>query len=77
MTLNDQLDYFRQTVNIAARVQNLANADEIYVTEKIYAHPGVRDALQALEVQSRGAQLKGISSSQQVYRVVSGTGLPA
>ena len=29
VTLNDRLDYFGQTVNIAARVQNLADADEI------------------------------------------------
>ena len=72
VTLNDQLDYFGQTVNIAARVQNLANADEIYVTEEIYGHEGVRHALGKLEVESRKAQLKGITSSQQVYRVVSG-----
>jgi len=72
VTLNDQLDYFGQTVNIAARVQNLANADEIYVTEEIYGHEGVRDALRKLDVESRKAQLKGITSSQQVYRVASG-----
>jgi len=71
VTLNDQLDYFGQTVNIAARVQNLANADEIYVTEEIYGHEGVRHALKMLEVEPQSAQLKGISSSQQVYRVVS------
>ena len=29
VTLNDRLDYFGQTVNIAARVQNLADADEL------------------------------------------------
>jgi class 3 adenylate cyclase len=72
VTLNDQLDYFGQTVNIAARVQNLANADEIYVTEEVYGHEGVRHALRQLEVESRAAQLKGITSSQQVYRIASG-----
>ena len=72
LTLNDQLDYFGQTVNIAARVQNLANADEIYVTEEIYGHEGVRQVLQKLGVESRKARLKGITSSQQVYRVMSG-----
>ena len=71
VTLNDQLDYFGQTVNIAARVQNLANADEIYVTEEVYGHEGVRDALQRLVVERQSAQLKGITSTQQVYRVVS------
>jgi len=72
VTLNDQLDYFGQTVNIAARVQNLANADEIYVTEEVYGHEGVRQALQRLDVEPQSARLKGISSSQQVYRVASG-----
>jgi class 3 adenylate cyclase len=72
VTLNDQLDYFGQTVNIAARVQNLANADEIYVTEEVYGHEGVRHALRELVVEPRAAQLKGITSSQQVYRVLSG-----
>ena len=71
VTLNDQLDYFGQTVNIAARVQNLANADEIYVTEEVYGHAAVRDALQGLTVEPQAAQLKGISSTQQVYRVLS------
>ena len=75
VTLNDQLDYFGQTVNIAARVQNLANADEIYVTEEIYGQTAVRDALQGLAVEQQAAQLKGISSTQQVYRVLSGASI--
>jgi class 3 adenylate cyclase len=33
VTLNERLDYFGQTVNIAARVQNLADGDEICITE--------------------------------------------
>jgi class 3 adenylate cyclase len=32
VTLNERLDYFGQTVNIAARVQNLADGDEICIT---------------------------------------------
>ena len=33
VTLNERLDYFGQTVNIAARVQHLAGGDEICLTE--------------------------------------------
>ena len=33
VTLNDRLDYFGQTVNIAARVQGVAGANEIVVTD--------------------------------------------
>ena len=43
VTLNDRLDYFGQTVNIAARVQNLADADEIFVSQDVYDAAGVRD----------------------------------
>jgi len=41
VTLNDRLDYFGQTVNIASRVEHLAEGDEICLTEEVYAAPGV------------------------------------
>lgn len=74
VTLNDQLDYFGQTVNIASRVQNLASADELYVTEEVYGQEGVRNALAGLETEAHAAQLKGITSTQQVYRIASKAG---
>jgi class 3 adenylate cyclase len=69
--LNDRLDYFGQTVNIASRVQGLATASSIYATEPI-----VRDA-KAAEVLSRAGvtplaqrhSLKGISESLTVYEI--------
>ena len=45
VTLNDRLDYFGQTVNIASRVEHLAEGDEICLTEEVYASPGVADLL--------------------------------
>ncbi len=70
VTLNDRLDYFGQTVNIAARVQGLADAEEIYLTEDVYNAPGVRELLKApFRVEARQAQLKGIEQSLVVYRV--------
>jgi class 3 adenylate cyclase len=47
VTLNERLDYFGQTVNIAARVQDLADADEIFVRQDVYDATGVRDGLAA------------------------------
>lgn len=32
---NDRLDFFGQTANIPARVQGLADADEIYLTDEV------------------------------------------
>jgi class 3 adenylate cyclase len=36
VTLNERLDYFGQTVNLAARVQRLAAENDIYMSDEIY-----------------------------------------
>jgi class 3 adenylate cyclase/predicted RNA-binding Zn-ribbon protein involved in translation (DUF1610 family) len=69
VTLNDRLDYFGQTVNIAARVQGLADAGEIYISEDIYNFPGVREALEGCNVVAEQAVVKGVSGKLQVYKV--------
>ena len=72
VTLNDRLDFFGQTINIAARVQGLADADEIYITDEIYRAPGVGELLRDLHVTAQQASLKGVQRSVSVYRVASG-----
>ena len=69
VTLNERLDYFGQTVNIAARVQNLADADEIFVSQDVYDAAGVRDELAAFAVEPRTAQLRGVQQELPVFRV--------
>ena len=69
VTLNDRLDYFGQTVNIAARVQNLANADEIVVSQDVYDATGVRDGLAGFTVEPQTAQLRGVQQALPVFRV--------
>lgn len=69
VTLNDRLDYFGQTVNIAARVQGLAEAEEIYVTEGVYRHPGVSELLQGFNVKPEETRLKGIERAVAVYKI--------
>lgn len=69
VTLNERLDYFGQTVNIAARVQGVAASDELCMTSEVINAPGVRELLKGLEVRDESARLKGISDSMQVYRV--------
>ncbi|MFP3646401.1 adenylate/guanylate cyclase domain-containing protein [Paraburkholderia sp. SIMBA_054] len=39
VTLNDNLDYFGQAVNVAARVQSFADAGEICLSEALYSSP--------------------------------------
>jgi hypothetical protein len=60
VTLNENLDYFGQTVNIAARVQSFADAGEICLTEALYAASGVRQLLARHDVEELDAPLRGV-----------------
>jgi class 3 adenylate cyclase len=70
VNLNDNLDYFGQTVNVAARVQSLAGAGEICISEALYGAPGVSDLLAGHRVIEFGAPLHGIEGDASVYRIV-------
>lgn len=69
--LNERLDYFGRTVNIAARVQGLAAAGEIVCTEIVYTSLGVREVVAAagLVPTQVSASLKGISGDVPVVRL--------
>jgi class 3 adenylate cyclase len=69
--LNERLDYFGQTVNVAARVQGVASADEIAITEPVYMAPGSQDIIRAaaLNASRERAQLKGVEGETTVYRL--------
>jgi class 3 adenylate cyclase len=69
VTLNERLDYFGQTVNIAARVQNLADGDEICITEEVYGAPDVAEIIAPYPVTKSQAELKGVSKAMSVYRL--------
>ena len=69
VTLNENLDYFGQTVNIAARVQSFAEAAEICLTEALYTAPSVRELLAGLHVEEFDAPLRGVEGNARVYRV--------
>jgi class 3 adenylate cyclase len=56
-------------LNIAARVQNLADADEIYISDDVYAADGVQGELAGLAVAQQLATLKGIRNDLRVYCV--------
>ena len=71
VTLNERIDYFGQTVNIASRVQGSAGGDEIYLTEEIYSSPGVLDLLQkhGCKIESILIELKDIEEQVKIYKV--------
>jgi class 3 adenylate cyclase len=69
VTLNERLDYFGQTVNIAARVQHLAGGDEICLTKDVYDSGGIAEILAPYPVEQSRAELKGVTNAVSVYRV--------
>jgi class 3 adenylate cyclase len=68
VTSNEQLDYFGQTANIASRVQNLADAGEICLSQSVYEAGAVRAAL-GEELRPELVGLKGVSDGLRVYRL--------
>ncbi len=71
VSLNDRLDYFGQTVNIAARVQGLADSQSIFATEPIVRQDAVMRLLasQNLVPQPRQHALRGLSDLYTVYEI--------
>ncbi|MGA7308015.1 MAG: adenylate/guanylate cyclase domain-containing protein [Pseudolabrys sp.] len=71
VTLNDRLDYFGQTVNIAARVQNLADAQAILATKSVVEHPSVSKLLEGskLAPTARDAILRGVAGKMTIYQI--------
>jgi class 3 adenylate cyclase len=61
VTLNERLDYFGQTVNLAARVQRLAADNEIYLSDEMYSLPGAGDLLATMQSHAQIVHVKGIA----------------
>jgi class 3 adenylate cyclase len=69
--LNERLDYFGQTVNIAARVQGIAAAREIVLTGAIREAPGAREIIRGsgFGEAAEQARLKGVKNEVPVWRL--------
>ncbi|HUR90234.1 MAG TPA: adenylate/guanylate cyclase domain-containing protein [Ramlibacter sp.] len=71
VTLNDRLDYFGQTVNIASRVQGLATTPSIYATEPVIHDAATASLLAAAGVTpvAQRHALRGISEEFTIYEI--------
>jgi class 3 adenylate cyclase len=71
VVLNDRQDYFGQTVNIAARVQGLAESRSIYATGAVVGHPGTSRLLDSngLTPTPQRAALRGIADELTLYEI--------
>jgi class 3 adenylate cyclase len=71
VTLNGQQDYFGQTVNVASRVQGLADSRSIMVTEQVVENADARALLETsgLKPTPRSVALSGIADKVSVYEI--------
>lgn len=74
VTLNDRLDYFGSTVNVAARLEAQSTGDDVVISTAVYSDPEVRDLLSdsanALTTTRFEIPLKGFDEEQfELWRV--------
>jgi class 3 adenylate cyclase len=71
VTLNDRLDYFGQTVNIAARVQSLADSRAIFATKSVVENSLVSKILEAgkHKLTEQSAALRGVADKMAVFQI--------
>lgn len=71
VAMNERQDYFGQTVNIASRVQGLADSQSIFATGAVIDDQKTGDLLRqkALRPQSHKVSLRGIAQGVQVYAI--------
>jgi class 3 adenylate cyclase len=74
VTLNDRLDYFGSTVNIAARLEGLSTGEDVILSAAVRADPEVDELLAADELALTAepfvSMLKGLDTEMvELYRV--------
>ena len=67
VTLNGRLDYFGQTVNLAARVQGLAAENEICLSDEMCSLTGAHELLAAMQSNVQTVHVKGIAREIAVH----------
>jgi class 3 adenylate cyclase len=72
VTLNDRLDYFGSTVNMAARLEGLSNGNDVIISRALYDDPEVRELVDSGELQATAfdVELKGFEKERfELWRV--------
>jgi class 3 adenylate cyclase len=72
VTLNDRLDYFGSTVNMAARLESLSTGNDVIISRALYNDPEVREFLADENLQATPFEmlLKGFQDEQfELWRV--------
>jgi class 3 adenylate cyclase len=72
VTLNDRLDYFGSTVNMAARLEGLSTGNDVIISGALYDDPEVRELIEStdLEASPFDVELKGFENERfELWRV--------
>lgn len=77
VTLNDRLDYFGSTVNLAARLEGQSDGSDVVISNIVYTDPEVRemllDPMSQLVAQPLEMRLKGFSEERfELWRIMRG-----
>lgn len=75
VTLNDRLDYFGSTVNMAARLESLSTGDDVVISAAVHNDPEVRELISSTDTKLRATrfrnELKGFDEEQfELWRVM-------
>ena len=71
VTLNERLDYFGQTVNLAARLSGLAQGNDVILSHAILDEAKTRALAESLgEMLPLAAQLRGLPDDFELHRLV-------
>ncbi len=72
VTLNERLDYFGSTVNMAARLEGLSTGNDVIISRALYDDPEVRALVDSAEIEASAfdVELKGFEKERfELWRV--------
>ena len=73
VTLNERLDYFGTTINLASRLEKYSEGQDLILSTTVYEDPEVQEFIQKntglLIIEPVAAQLKGFDEEVQLWRV--------
>src|SRR5205085_9879318 len=70
VNLNDRLDYFGSTVNMAARLQGQSAGGDIVLSRAVADDPAVKPLLAGVPVREESVPLKGFAQPVEFVRVL-------
>ena len=70
MNLNDRLDYFGSTVNMAARLQGQSQGGDIVLSRAVADDPAVQPLLAGVPAREESVPLKGFADPISFVRVL-------